>query len=126
MSTPIKTTKATADEFYLLLSVVVIGLSFLMSPPKPGGGLVSLFGFPIPRVCHSEEILGFPCPACGLTRGFIVCARGRFSEALSYNVLSPFLFFFLLVQIPWRIYNLYLRGLKNNPSPQEQIPGKME
>lgn len=59
--------------------------------------LASLFISPewaeahVPILCLSRR-LGFFCPACGLTRGFLAMGHGEFKQALDYNILAPALY----------------------------------
>lgn len=46
--------------------------------------LASLLGH---GVCPSRELLGLPCPGCGLTRSILLLAQGRFRESWQ---LQPF------------------------------------
>lgn len=41
---------------------------------------------PIPR-CGFHVFTGWPCPACGATRGVVALLRGEFAEALRFNPL---------------------------------------
>lgn len=102
----LRQTADSKNRSFLLVSSVVIGLAFLMSPVQPGKDSVSLFGFSLPGLCYSTKLLGVPCPACGMTRGFVAFAHGRFSDAFYFHKLSPLLFLLVLVQIPWRIHLL--------------------
>lgn len=45
---------------------------------------VSLLGH---GMCPSRELLGLPCPGCGLTRSILLMLRGRFAESWQ---LQPF------------------------------------
>ena len=45
---------------------------------------VSLLGH---GLCPSRELLGLPCPGCGLTRSILMILRGRFAESWQ---LQPF------------------------------------
>ncbi len=46
--------------------------------------LISLLGH---GLCPSRELLGLPCPGCGLTRSVLLIFRGRFGESWR---LQPF------------------------------------
>lgn len=46
--------------------------------------VVSLLGH---GLCPSRELLGLPCPGCGLTRSVLLILRGRFAESWQ---LQPF------------------------------------
>ena len=56
------------------LFIILLGLSLL------------LFMLEI-RICPFFNLLGVPCPACGLTRAFVLFVQGRFVESIQYNIL---------------------------------------
>ena len=41
------------------------------------------------NLCGFRRLTGQPCPLCGLTHGLAALALGRWSEAVSFNALSP-------------------------------------
>ncbi len=48
--------------------------------------------------CIYRQVLGIPCPACGLQRSFIALLKGHFLESLRvYPPLLPVLFLFLFL-----------------------------
>jgi hypothetical protein len=96
-----------------------------------GGALVGLgvavvwnpIAHPGPRCCLLRMSVGLPCPACGMTRGVCLCARGQFLEATWYNPLA-ILFVILAVAlcVKWifeiaskRSVELVLRPAWNKP-----------
>jgi hypothetical protein len=44
------------------------------------------------RLCPFWNVLGIPCPGCGMTRGFVAMGHGQIGEAWRCNPLSPALF----------------------------------
>ena len=54
--------------------IILLGLSLL------------LFMLDI-RICPFFNLLHIPCPACGLTRAFVLFMQGRFIESIQYNIL---------------------------------------
>jgi hypothetical protein len=40
-------------------------------------------------LCGFRWLTGQPCPLCGMTRGLVALAMGRWSDAISFNLLSP-------------------------------------
>jgi len=45
-----------------------------------------------PQKCFFQQWLGFPSPACGMTRAFMAIARGDWQQALTYHLFAPLLF----------------------------------
>jgi hypothetical protein len=41
------------------------------------------------NLCGFRRLTGQPCPLCGLTHGLAALALGRWSDAVSFNPLSP-------------------------------------
>jgi hypothetical protein len=44
------------------------------------------------QLCGFHWLTGRPCPLCGLTRAMFALAKGHWSEAVSFNALSPLAF----------------------------------
>ena len=61
----------------------------------------------LPSVCQFRNVTGLDCPGCGLTRAFVSIAHGRFAEAFTYNGASLLVFAFVLLQIPYRIAQIW-------------------
>ncbi len=51
------------------------------------------------RVCLFYNLFKMPCPACGLTRAFILLFNFKFKKSLSYNILPIFIIIFLILFI---------------------------
>ena len=67
--------------------------------------LLSLWWFELPdepriRLCGYQWLTGHLCPLCGLTRAVFALAKGRISQALAWNALSP-LGFAMLFSLFW-------------------------
>ncbi len=107
-------------EFYMhlgffLAAVAVVTLSFTMT--IIGSQLVCLPGYPlpVPESCTARLLLGMDCPGCGLTRAFISISHGQFRAAWDFNPAAYFVYLFVLVQLPWQLYQMR-RNLKGIPS----------
>lgn len=76
----------------------VVGLAFI------------LYFFDI-KFCPFFNIFKIPCPACGLTRAFILIFKFKFLESLKYNILAlPFVIFsfiYIILLMTKRIDLLY-------------------
>jgi len=62
--------------------------------------------FQIPETCMSKRVWGIDCPGCGLTRSFISMSHGQFGRALSFNKAGPIVYLFVLIQIPWHLFQM--------------------
>jgi len=62
--------------------------------------------YPSVRLCGFHWLTGRPCPLCGVTRALFALAKGHWTEALGFNLLSP-LAFVMLFALFW---NGRLRG----------------
>ncbi len=49
-----------------------------------------------PIVCVFRLTTGLPCAGCGLTRAFLALSHGHLQAALDFNLLSPFVFVWML------------------------------
>ncbi|MBL8150447.1 MAG: DUF2752 domain-containing protein [Blastocatellia bacterium] len=71
-----------ANLFLILMVALVVLTSFFYHPdPEPSF-----------RICGFYNLLGLPCPGCGLTRSFCAFAKGEFVASLYFNPLGPFMF----------------------------------
>jgi len=80
----------------LALAALTLGLSFSAAWLKAKGLWV---GIP----CLFNRLTGLPCLTCGMTRSFVLTARGDVAGALEYHLLGPFLF---LVVAATALYSL--------------------
>src|SRR5438067_4316017 len=72
-------------------AVSVFALLWWFTPPAE----------PSVRLCGFHWLTGKDCPLCGLTRGLFALAKGRWSQAIHFNALSP-LGFAMLFALFWR------------------------
>ncbi|WP_312870552.1 DUF2752 domain-containing protein [Gordonia asplenii] len=63
--------------------VAVYGIALAWSPAAVVSG---------PGFCPFREMTGWPCPACGLTRSFVMLAHGDVARAFSFNLFGPVFF----------------------------------
>jgi hypothetical protein len=74
-----------------------------------GESLVFLPGssLPLPDSCAARQLLGINCPGCGLTRAFIAISDGQWARAWHFNPASFVAYLFVVVQIPWRCFQMW-------------------
>lgn len=92
----------------LLLYGSILAAAFLIPLPSHG----KLLG--LPTVCPLKTLSGYPCPACGLTRSFVLFAHGYWREAFVYHPLGPLFFLVLCAG--------FVRGLINLKRRPEVLP----
>lgn len=59
-------------------------------------------GFALPATCVMAHLTETGCPACGLTRGFVLAAHGAWRRAAAMHPLATPLFLFCLLNVPLR------------------------
>lgn len=92
----------------------VLFLSLVLRVEGPETVVVPLVDQPLPGTCTYKLWLGISCPGCGLTRCFISLAHGDMAGAWRFNPAGMFLFGAVLVQLPYRGWQLWRlrRGLR--------------
>lgn len=50
-----------------------------------------------PSLCIFHVLTGLECPGCGMTRAFHAIIHGHLEEAVELNLLSPILFYGMLI-----------------------------
>jgi hypothetical protein len=91
----------------LALSACIVLLSVLLSIRGSTQVVLPLVQVPLPELCTFRRFVGLDCPGCGLTRSFISLAHGEVAAAWSYNPAGLLLFAIVVVQIPFRVYQLW-------------------
>lgn len=59
--------------------------------------------WPAPETCLSRTWLQIDCPACGLTRSFVLLAAGQFAESVQRHRVGWLVVLFVVWQIPYRL-----------------------
>lgn len=86
--------KFMSKKNYILLNSIFAGIILLIF------GYAAFFGMQggsYPLTCVHRELLGAPCPTCGMSRAFSDIIRFRFHQAILFqpNSISVFSFFFI-------------------------------
>ena len=87
----------------LVVSLVAITLSFLLV--IRADGRVAFRGverYAVPETCLAHSLFGIDCPACGLTRSFIMLSRGDVAASLAFHRLGWMMALAVLLQVPYR------------------------
>lgn len=70
--------------------------------------LLLFFQYKFHNLCTVRALTGFPCPACGMTRAFVLFFRGHIRESLGMHPLWPFVLFLGIFSLERR----YIEGGK--------------
>lgn len=91
----------------------IFAASVLLPLPSRDGSIGHL-----PSVCPFYNLIGLPCPGCGLTRAFVCLGHGQWRESLHWHPLGWLVYaVFLLIWLRSGLY--WLRGVTLWPiSPQ--------
>jgi hypothetical protein len=92
---------------WLSLSAAVLLLALILSVRGSSHVVLPVVGTPLPELCMMKRLTGLACPGCGLTRCFISLAHGDLASAWSHNPAGLWLFGLVLLQLPYRGYQLW-------------------
>lgn len=109
------------DRDVLLASLAALSLALVLqvTPARDG---VTLLGRRLPEVCATKRLFDVDCPGCGLTRSFVVGARGDLAGAARLHPLGAVLLLFTAAQVPYRLVRL-LRAPRAAHGPH-RAPGR--
>lgn len=99
---------------FLGVSVLFIVMAYLLVIVSDDR--VAVRGFedrPLPRSCTFRMLFGIDCPGCGLTRGTLHFANGRFAESFAMHHLAWMIALLVVAQIPYRLVCI----VRGNPAP---------
>ncbi len=94
------------DALLLAVCGTIVVLAAVMSPSSE---VLTFVGAEVPVMCMFRQVVGLPCPGCGMTRSFVFMAHGAVFDAFRMHALGPFVFALVLSQVPWRLTRL-VRG----------------
>lgn len=91
----------------VLLALLLVGtfaLAAYLNPYRDGRvwyeGTHQQLGLP---TCTFKDVIGLPCPTCGMTSSFALLVRGDLVNSLRANAAGTLLALLLLGVIPWSI-----------------------
>lgn len=87
--------KLKKDWENLKTGIIIVGI-LLLAATISGRG-----------ICYFRQMLGIPCPGCGLTRSFLLILQGSFAEAWQ---LHPFAYGWIAFGIVLFVDRYVLRG----------------
>ena len=93
-------------KIILFVCIVILAGALIL---RISGSELYLFGYKWPTRCMLYETFGVKCALCGLTRSFSALAHGDFYEGFKFHPLGPVLFAFVCMQVPYRIYRLFVK-----------------
>ena len=99
-------THSTLHLVFLGIATALIGASFVFTLEGENGVRIPGLPIPMPETCTSRRIWGVDCPGCGLTRSFVSMSEGMIAKAVAFNPAGPLVYLFVLVQIPWHLFQL--------------------
>lgn len=107
-SPPIATPRGDWNWRWLCLipTVLILLMSVLMRVEGEHQVHLPLWKKPLPPSCTAQLLFGIPCPSCGMTRGMISMGHGNWQQAWHFNPAALLLFTFLVLLVPWHLYQL--------------------
>ncbi len=87
----------------------IIALSILIAM-FAGSIIINNPDFPY-GICIFRTITGIPCPSCGMTHSFVNIGHLKITDGFKYNIMGPFMYFFMLVGIIVLTFEIYFDRL---------------
>lgn len=110
MSRRISSDETLRHGSILLLCLAPLLISFMLRTEGTGTSFhFQSYNREIRLPCVFRAFTGYRCPACGMTRSFIYTSSLDIRSALKMNTEGVLLYFFCLIQLPYRI--LLLRNV---------------
>ena len=104
--------KERGPEHWMLLAAAALALAgfltfgLFVEPSVDGHGTHEKLGLP---PCMTMEVLGIPCPGCGVTTSVALASRGRLAESFTNQPFGLFVAFVGVLLVPWAVAG-HLRG----------------
>jgi len=95
----------------LIVCACVVAAAFVLDGDEAG---VYFFGFELPARCPLHQTVGMKCSLCGLTRSICLFAHGNFLESFKLHAIGPAIFAFIVWQIPYRMWAIYIHPRQVN------------
>ncbi len=95
----------------LIVCACVVAAAFALTGDEAG---VYFFGLELPVQCPLHQIVGVKCSLCGLTRSICLFAHGDFAQSLKLYPVGPAIFAFVVLQIPYRMWAIYIHPRRVN------------
>ena len=73
-------------------------------------------------ICIFKNIIGYPCPACGTTRGLIYFFHAMPYDAIMMNPIAVFVGTAMILTFIWSIYDIIMHKRSMFKFTQKEIP----
>jgi len=95
----------------LIVCTCIIAAAFMLDGDEAG---VYFFGFEMPLQCPLYQTVGLKCSLCGLFRSICLLVHGNFAESFKLHRIGPAIFAFIVWQIPYRMWAIYIHPKQIN------------
>lgn len=93
----------TSNLVIVLVCFGILFLAVLISPVDEGSSFLKLGRFPIPSTCSFNNLTGYPCPGCGLSRSMVAAVHGDISGSFRFHRLGLVTVLYLLLQLIFQL-----------------------
>ena len=95
---------AASHRTVIALCAAILAVSLVLPTDHVEDGVcLPIVGVRLPSTCVMQRVTHTGCPACGLTRGFVLSAHGHWARATALQPLAVPLFLLCVLQIPLRL-----------------------
>jgi hypothetical protein len=105
-----------------LASIAVLAIAACLEVRGRTDVAVPVLDYTLPELCYWRTMFGVDCPGCGLTRCFISAAHGQLAEAWHYNPVGLLAFAGVVLQVPYRPWQLWRLATGRNELRTVALP----
>jgi hypothetical protein len=105
-----------------LAAIGVLAAAVILEVSDETTVTVPVLNYTLPELCYWRTMFGMDCPGCGLTRCFISAAHGDVAAAWHYNPMGLLLFAAVVVQIPFRPWQLWRLATRRGELRTLELP----
>lgn len=84
----------------VMICLIILAGALTFTPVKSG---LELMRIPVPHSCLFYNLIGIPCPGCGLTRSLVSAVHGDLAGSFSHHRLGMIVLAYVLLQLTCRL-----------------------
>lgn len=83
----------------VLVCGFILFFAMALTPAEEGLPYLRLAKIPMPHSCMFNNLTGYPCPGCGLSRSIVSAVHGELADSLAFHRLGLITVFYIILQL---------------------------